>query len=207
IPVRLRKCRHARRTSRRPLSRLCARQRRGRAHEASVDLRRARRNFVLMNRPAVCLGSLALVACVAQACSVDTAPTGLRATPPGNGPTIKWDLSHRPLPEVPLPNDVATFADPTSRTGLRINASLVAPTGIEQSARGGFDDMEGWGTSSPITVAFARGPKEDPTQAAIDLDAVRAAMQGDGHDFADDPVYLVNLTTGIPMVLDVGEGY
>ncbi len=31
-------------------------------------------------------------------------------------------------------------------------------------------------------------------------------MQGDGYRFEDDPVYVVNLTTGIPMVLDMGNG-
>ncbi len=150
-------------------------------------------------------------ACVAvvlgQGCSVDTAPTGLRATPPGTGPVIKWDLSHRPLPDVPIPNDIATFADPTSRTGLRINASLVAPSWMEETARKAFSEMEGWGTSAPVTVSFSRGLTGDAHKAAIDLESVRAHMQGDGHDFSDDPVYLVNLKTGVPMILDVGEGY
>ena len=155
----------------------------------------------------IALASFASILVLAQACSVDTAPQGARATPPGTGPIVRWNLSHRPLPEAPIPNDIATFADPTSRTGFRINASLVAPSWMEETARQGFSEMEGWGTSSPITVAFDRGLTGDPTKAAIDLEDVRSRMQGDGHDFGNDPIYVINLTTGVPMVLDVGEGY
>src|SRR6478672_3618833 len=90
--------------------------------------------------------SLFAVTALSGACGVDTAPDGLRATPPGDGPLVKFDVAHRPLPEVPLPNDLATFADPTSRTGRRINVSLVAPTNMEKIARDGLDELEGWGT-------------------------------------------------------------
>ena len=99
---------------------------------------------------------------MAMACDVDTAPDGLRATPPGDGPRVRFELTHRPLPDVPLPNDIATFADPTSRTGRRINASQVAPTLMERIARQGFDDIEGWGTFAPITLSFERAPGADP---------------------------------------------
>src|SRR4051794_34438009 len=112
------------------------------------------------------------VVVLAGACDVDTAPDGLRATPPGDGPMVKFDVSHRPLPDVPLPNDVATFADPTSRTGRRVNVSQVAPTFIERKAREDFTTMEGWGISSPITVAFAQSNGQNPVDAAIDLDDV-----------------------------------
>ncbi len=140
-------------------------------------------------------------------CEVDTAPEGLRRTPPGSGPQVRFEPSHRPLPELPLPNDVATFADPTSRTGLRVNVSLVAPTHMERRAREDFASMEGWGTSSPITVAFDRSPGSDPTTPAIDLDAVAARMTDDEHDPSDDPFYVVNLRTGIPIPVDVESGY
>ena len=149
------------------------------------------------------LGIVALGA----ACGIDTAPDGLRATPPGNGPVVKFDVTHRPLPDIPLPNDVATFADPTSRTGHRINASLVAPTVIERNARDGFAAMEGWGTSSPISVAFERAAGQGPREAAIDLEDVASRMQDDEHDLSNDPIYVVNLTTGLPVFLDVGNGY
>jgi hypothetical protein len=137
---------------------------------------------------------------------MDSIPDGLRATPPGAGATVIFDFAARPLPNIPLPNDVATFADPTSRTGRRINASQIAPTLMERIARQGFDDIEGWGTFAPITLSFERAPGADPHKPALDLDDVMNRMQGDGYRFEDDPVYLVNLTTGIPMVLDMGNG-
>ncbi len=139
-------------------------------------------------------------------CAGDTVPVGLRATPPGTGPTVVFDVTHKPFPEVPLPNDFATFADPTSRTGRRINVSLIATTGIERIAREAFNEMEGWGTLAPISVQFQRSADEDPHESAIDLDEVRARMQHDGHDMSNDPVYVVNLDTGIPVMLDMGDG-
>src|SRR3954451_18646341 len=111
------------------------------------------------------VASMLTAGALVGACGVDTAPDGLRATPPGDGPMVKCDVTHRPLPEVPLPNDLATFADPTSRTGRRINVSLVAPTFIERTARDDFSSMEGWGTSSSITVAFDRSASADPREA------------------------------------------
>ena len=45
--------------------------------------------------------------------------------------TVKMDFFHRPLPEIPLPNDVATRFDETSATHRRLNAYKVAPTQIE----------------------------------------------------------------------------
>ena len=140
------------------------------------------------------------------ACSIDNAPTGLRSTPPGAGPLVMFDLDNRPLPTLPLPNDLATIADPSSRTGRRINVSMVAPSGMERAARAGFNDMEGWGTSAPISVQFARDAKTPGTSAAIDLDDVRSRMQKDDHDFTNDPVYVINLTTGVPVMLDMGDG-
>ncbi len=147
-------------------------------------------------RRAVPVLVLLLVVLLDGACAIDTAPDGLRATPPGSGPQVVFDVAHRPLPEIPVPNDIATFADPTSRTGRRLNASLVAPTGMEQRAREGFDEMEGWGTFAPIAVAF-----KEP----LDLGRIRDAM-GRSYDPVDDPVYVINLTTGVPVLLDVGKG-
>jgi len=123
---------------------------------------------------------------------------------------VRFNLGHQPLPEIPLPNDTATWPDPTSRTGLRVNASLVAPTAIEQQARQRFSEMEGWGTFAPISVAFDVD-KNDPAYEgyegpALDLASVKRRHQGDDYDFADDAVYLVNLTTGVPVALDLGAG-
>jgi hypothetical protein len=164
-------------------------------------------NTVALTKNLLLLVSTFGVITLAGACGVDTAPDGLRATPPGDGPVVKFDVTHRPLPEVPLPNDLATFADPTSRTGRRINVSLVAPTFMERKAREDFGAMEGWGISSPISVAFDHAPGADPREAAIDLDDVAARMQGDEHDLSNDPFYVVNLTTGLPVFVDVGNGY
>ena len=150
---------------------------------------------------------LALLAALPLAhCGADAAPGGLQATPPGTGPGVVFDAKRRPLPEIPQPNDVATFPDPTSRTGRRINASMVAPTAMERTTRAMFDEMEGWGTFAPATVAFTPSAGADPHAAAIDLDDVRRRMQGDSWSFADDPVYIVNLTTGVPVPLDMGNG-
>ena len=151
--------------------------------------------------------AIPLAAGVAVAsCAGDTIPTGLRATPAGTGPVVVFDLTAQPLPNIPLPNDVATFPDPTSRTGLRLNASLVAPTHMEQVARQGFDDMEGWGTYQAITVAFTPSVGQPAGKAAIDLANVQARMQGDDYDFSNDPIYLIDLTSGLPIPLDVGAG-
>jgi hypothetical protein len=140
------------------------------------------------------------------ACTGDTVPVPLQATPAGRGPTVIFDVTQRPFPNIPLPNDVATFPDPTSRTGLRINASLVASTNMEQVTRVGFDQMEGWGTYAPISVAFTRPADVDPHAAAINLEDVATRFRADAFDFANDPVYLVNLTTGVPVPLDMGNG-
>jgi hypothetical protein len=141
-----------------------------------------------------------------QACSVDSVPDGLRATPPGDGPQVMWDLTHRPLPAIPLPNDFATFADPTSRTGLRVNASILAPTAIEQATRVAVDELEGWGTYIPIAVRFQKDSATDPRDPAVDIADIKARMQGDDHDFSNDPVYVVNLVTGVPLMVDMGDG-
>ncbi len=150
---------------------------------------------------------LGLPACILlAACAVDTAPEGLRRTPSGPGAHVVFDTARRPLPEVPLPNDIATFPDPTSRTGLRVNVSLVAPTAMERIARDGLNDLEGWGTYAPIWASFDKSPDADPREPALDLAALRTRMPRGDFDFADDPVYLVNLTTGVPVVLDMGSG-
>jgi len=143
---------------------------------------------------------------LAAGCEIDTAPDGARATPPGDGPKIVFDTARRPLPEIPQPNDIATFADPTSRTGRRINVSLIAPTRLESVAREGFNSLEGWGTFAPITVAFARNDKAsaDPNATAIDLEEI--AQRTADYDPGDDPFYIVDLTTGVPVALDMGKG-
>ncbi len=148
---------------------------------------------------AALLGATALAAC-----TVDTVPEGARRTPAGSGPLVVFDTARRPLPEIPQPNDVATFADPTSRTGRRLNVSLVAPTSFESIARQGFDTMEGWGTFAPITVAFARNASTPEIEAALDLEDIAARTRD--YDPADDPFYVIDLETGVPVPLDIGKG-
>lgn len=147
-----------------------------------------------LHRSALALSLFAL------ACDAGGLPPGWRPTPAGSGPQVIWDLAARPLPEIPLPNDVATHADPTSPTGLRIDASLVAPTGIESRLRANFDALDGWGTFAPITVSF---------DAPIDTDDL-LARQGEARfsasAFAEHAIYLVDLTTGIPVPLDLNSG-
>ena len=71
--------------------------------------------------------------------------------------TVKMDFLAKPLPEIPLPNDIATRYDPTSATGLRINASMLAPTQLERIVRQKIDQVDGWGINQPITIPFT-GP-------------------------------------------------
>ncbi len=128
---------------------------------------------------------------------VDRAPTASELAASSRGPHVVWDLGARPLPEIPLPNDVATFPDATSPTGVRLNASLVAPTSFESRLREGFASLDGWGTFQPLTVAF-----DDD----LDLDNLTRRMRGDDNDLRDHAVYLINLRTGVPVPLDVGDG-
>lgn len=135
------------------------------------------------------------------ACDGGGLATGWRETPPGSGPRIVWDLYADTLPEIPLPNDVATWPDPTSPTGLRLNASLVVPTRLERRMRERFDELDGWGTFAPITVSFDRD---------IDVfDLLRRQGGADRFhesDFPEHAIYLVDLETGLPVPLDLNGG-
>ncbi|MFO0597787.1 MAG: hypothetical protein U0228_20975 [Myxococcaceae bacterium] len=143
---------------------------------------------------------LALVA----VCSCTPAgPTGLGVTPPGTGPKVNFDVMHRPLPEIPLPNDFATRFDATSPTNHRVNAAIaVAPTQWEQGTRAGLDAMSGWGTLAPITVSF---------DAPLDLENIVRRHQKPA-DVADDALYVIDVTRDSPdfckpVLLDVGQGH
>lgn len=119
----------------------------------------------------------------------------LWAAEPSDGPRIEFDLLARPLPLIPFPNDLATRLDPDSPTGRRVNASVAAPTLLEQDVRAEFSLLDGFGTFSPITVSF---------DAPIDPNDVRRRHLDDA--FEDDAVYLIDLTTGEPVALDLGRG-
>ncbi|HJL18583.1 MAG TPA: hypothetical protein RMH99_23180 [Sandaracinaceae bacterium LLY-WYZ-13_1] len=126
-------------------------------------------------------------------------PEGWRETPAGDGPLVRWELEAEPLPEIPLPNDVATWPDPSSPTGRRVNASLVAPSGMERRLRQEFDRLDGWGTFAPITVGF---------EAPIDTDDVIRRQGGrrfSASAWQRHAVYLVDMETGVPVPLDVNS--
>ncbi len=135
-------------------------------------------------------------------------PRGLAKSPAGAGPTVIFDFHRRPLPEIPMPNDLATRPDPTSPTGLRINASTVAATEIERTARQRIDELSGWGAYQFMSVSF---------DAPVDMDSVmrrhRDYASGDGsdYDFRNDAIFLVDVTLDSPtfqqpVPIDLGEG-
>jgi hypothetical protein len=148
-----------------------------------------------MKRLALVLTALSFGACVGER------PQGLAPTPQGPGPLVKWDIDAKPLPEIPLPNDIATRADPTSATGRRVNVSEEAPTAYERGIRRWANQMEGFGTYAPLSVRFT---------APLDLDNIFRRHRRN-KDFADDAVFLLNLQPGSgnfgkPVPLDFGHG-
>jgi hypothetical protein len=99
---------------------------------------------------------------------------------------VMFDLDAKPLPEIPLPSDLATRGDETSPTGKRVNISLEAPTALERKLRAAANRLEGFGTYAPISVRF---------QAPLDIDNLMRRHR-QNKDFADDAVLLVNLQPG-----------
>jgi len=140
-----------------------------------------------------------LMATAVIGCTVG--PEGLAESKPAKV-KVKLDFAARPLPVVPLPNDLATRYDATSATKRRLNASMVAPTGFERRTRELVDQLDGWGVFAPITVPF---------DGAIDPLSVRDRHIGDDFAFANDAVYVVDITKGSPTYgkpaeLDIGGG-
>ncbi len=161
--------------------------------------------FCWRSRPAAHRGAV-LLACLASACAEP--PKGLVATEAGDGPRVVFDFQRKPLPEIPLPNDLATRPDPSSPTGKRINASMVAPTEIEGTARRRIDELSGWGAYGFISVAF-----DAPIDMADLWRRHRDYRAGDGtdYDFTNDAVFVIDVTPGSPTFgqaqrLDFGEG-
>lgn len=136
------------------------------------------------------------------------APEGLAPTPDGDGPEIVFDFDRKPLPEIPFPNDLATRPDPSSPTGKRVNASMIAPTELEATARRRIDQLSGWGVYQPITVRF-----DAPIDLQVIYDRHRDYRNGapDDYDFDNDAIYLIDVTPTSPTYLeptplDFGEG-
>lgn len=133
------------------------------------------------------------------------APDTLGSAEDGPGPRVKFDVFHRPLAEIPLPNDFATRFDPTSPTKRRLNASFsfdVAPTKWEHAVRLDLDGLSGWGTLAPISVSFSE---------PLDVEVFYARHHRDNFDFDDDAVLVLDVTAGSPdlckaVPLDLGQG-
>ena len=128
-------------------------------------------------------------------------PDGLRLTPDGSGPTVVIDWDAKPLPEIPLPNDLATRPDPSSVTGLRLNISEEALTGDGTRSSSEKIGLAGFGIYAPFTVSFDRPLDLDEIQAPssrrwkLRRRCVLAHQRG-----ASSPDYLQ------PVRLDVGHG-
>ncbi|HYD47271.1 MAG TPA: hypothetical protein VEB21_02930 [Terriglobales bacterium] len=116
--------------------------------------------------------------------------------------TVKHDFFHKPLPEIPLPNDLATVFDATSATGRRVNASMIAPTFYERRTRELIDQLDGWGIFQAITIPFS-GP--------LDVDSILAGHRDPDYDPSNDVVYLIDIDRdskefGKLHHLDLGNG-
>jgi hypothetical protein len=152
-----------------------------------------------------CTFGLALLLAAATACNGVDAPRGEWETHETGGPVVSFDLFARPLPEVPLPNDIATRPDRSSPTGRRINASMVAPTQLESGVRRQIDGLDGWGTYGAITVSF------EPEEQLLDIGNILRRHAGDDFDYSDDAIYLIDIDPdspafGRPVPLELGEG-
>ena len=81
---------------------------------------------------------------------------------------MDWDA--HPFPDVPFPNNLATRPDSDSPTGRRLNISAVSSTKYEADTRAKLNDLTGFGTFSPITIAF---------EAPLDLDNIATRHRDD----------------------------
>lgn len=140
-------------------------------------------------------GLLGLAGCLSQP------PEGLHPAQPAST-TVRMDFEHRPLPEIPLPNDIATRYDATSATGRRINASMIAPTALESDIRMRLDQLDGWGLIQPMSIPFT-GP--------LDVQSILDHHRDADYDTSDDVIYLIDIDRDSPdfgklQHLDIGNG-
>jgi len=115
---------------------------------------------------------------------------------------VKMDFLHKPLPELPLPNDIATRYDARSPTQRRVNASMIASTHLERRVRAKIDELDGWGVLQPITIPFT---------GLIDIQAILKGHRDQDYRVENDVIFLVNVTPNSPhhgelTHLDIGEG-
>lgn len=151
--------------------------------------------MTVMKTSIVAAGLLAMSGCLSQA------PEGLHPAQPA-ATTVRMDFEHRPLPEIPLPNDIATRYDASSATGRRINASMIAPTALESDIRMRLDQLDGWGLIQPISIPFT-GP--------LDIASILERHRDADYDTRDDAVYLIDIDRDSPdfgqlQHLDIGNG-
>src|SRR5207302_5570821 len=139
---------------------------------------------------------LLLSLCALAGCRSAQPIEGLAPARDTGGPRIAFDLTRKPLPEMPFPNDLATRPDPGSPTGLRVNSSLAAPSQLEQRTRVLLDQLDGFGAFAPITVSFD-----------ADLDVLDLFARQNDADPANDGVYLVQIDNGRVWPLDFGAGH
>lgn len=147
------------------------------------------------------LRALGLFTCSVLALSACGEAAGLMKAAPAST-TVKFDFDNRPLPDIPLPNDIATRPDADSATGLRVNASVIAPTRMEQKVRAKIDELDGWGLQQPISVPFT-GP--------IDPMSIIAGHRDVDYRLDNDVIYLIDIDEDSPDFgrfyhLDVGNG-
>ena len=146
------------------------------------------------------LGALSTL-CLSLSACLSPEPVGLGRAEPASV-TVKYDLLHKPLPDMPLPNDLATRYDPSSATTRRINASMVAPTGLERHVRSKIDQLDGWGLLMPIAIPFT---------GEIDVSSILRHHRDPDYDPSDDVLYLMDVDPKSPeygalKMLDLGQG-
>jgi len=101
---------------------------------------------------------VALLAATASlgACAEEPAVTAPPTSTTSTGPRVVWDLGHRPLPEVPLPNDIATYPDQNSPTGLRSTPRCWRPRG---SSSGSVASSTNSTAGARIKGSMCRSPR------------------------------------------------
>ncbi len=129
------------------------------------------------------------------ACAAPT-PEGLAPAEDGSGPKVVFDVYRLPLPELPLPNDFATRFDGNSPTHRRLNASIeAAPTQWEQHTRAELDKLSRLGHPGAHHRRLQRAARPRRTWCARHQSPT---------DFADDAVYVFDVTDGSPELLPAG---
>ncbi len=138
------------------------------------------------------LAASALALTTLAGCEPD-GPRGLHpALVPGQpvGPSVVFDPTRKPDPEIPFPNDLATRIGEDGATTL--NVSLDGATEYERWFRRHLGEVPSFSGMTPISVAFD-GP--------LDLSTVN-----------DETVFVVNVEPGSPrfgerLALDLGRGW